>query len=523
MFDRLRALGVTTVFGNPGSTELPMLHAFPPDFTYVLALQEASAVGMADAFALASGNAAFVNLHTGPGVGNAMGAIQTARANKAPVIVTAGQQTRELLAIEPFLTNRSPVELTQPHIKWAYEPSRGEDVPYAIERGYHVAMQQPRGPVFVSIPMDDWDTLVDPVPPRPVTHRWAPDPDRIAEFANALGGARRPGIIVGPDVDADGGYRDVVALAERVGATVWQSPESPRSSFPEDHPQYRGYLPPAQGPLADELGSHDVVLILGAPVFAYYPHVPGPVVSPGTRLLHVTTDADEAARAPVAESLVADTALAIRVLLQRLPTRGRRPPGRRPGPEVPERTEPMSAAYVFSQLSGVLPEDVIVVSESPSNLAAFHDQVRLRAPGSFYSTGSGGLGYGLPAAVGVALACPERPVLCVMGDGSTCYSPQAFYSAAQHHVPIVFVILDNSEYAILKAFSEFDGALTGIPGLDLPGLDLLAVARGFGVDGRRVRSADELDDALLDAAVAWRVRRPVVLVVEINSDIPALL
>jgi benzoylformate decarboxylase len=508
---------MTTVFGNPGSTELPMLEAFPEDFAYVLALQEASAVGMADGFALATGNAAFVNLHTAPGVGNAMAAIETARANRAPLVVTAGQQTREMLALEPYLANRAPAELPRPAVKWSSEPARAQDVPAALERAYHLAMQHPRGPTFVSVPMDDWGAPAGPrAPARAVAHRVAPDPDAIAAFAVALDGARAPALVVGPGVDADGAYADVVALAERLGALAFQSPVSPRSSFPQDHPAYRGYLPPALAPLAERLAPHDVVCVLGAPVFAYYPYVPGPVVAPGTRLLHVATDPDEAARAPVAESLQADTGLAVRALLAALG------PGARPLPEAapapaPPAGDGLSTGRLFATLAAAAPVDAVMVNEAPASMPEFHERVAARRPGSFYSTGSGGLGYAMPAAVGIALADPGRAVVCVVGEGSACYSPQALYTAAQQRAPVLFLVVDNAEYAILKAFAGRLG-VAGAPGLDLPGLDLVALAAGFGVAGRRVEDAGALDAALAQAmAVTREERRPFLLDVAVAS------
>src|SRR3954467_6843386 len=180
-FDFLRDRGMTTIFGNPGSTELPMLQQFPSDFTYVLGLQEATVVGMADGYAQASGRPTFVNLHTAPGVGNAMGAIFNAQANKAPLVITAGNQTRSLMTLQANLTNRDATRMPHPLVKWSYEPPRAEDVPHAIARATHLASLPPAGPVFVSIPMDDWDAEVDDdavrqATPRTVGGRAAADP-----------------------------------------------------------------------------------------------------------------------------------------------------------------------------------------------------------------------------------------------------------------------------------------------------------------------------------------------------------
>src|SRR4051795_7288702 len=209
-FDFLRRRGMTTMFGNPGSTELPMLADFPDDFTYVLGLQETVAVGMADGYAQASGKPTIVNLHTAPGVGNGMGAIFNAQANKSPLLVTAGQQARSLMTLQANLTNRDAARMPHPLVKWSYEPPRAEDVPHAIARGAQLASLPPRGPVFVSIPMDDWDTEVDAdavahQTTRSVDGRTSPDPTAVRALAVRLRDASKPVLVIGPDVDASGG------------------------------------------------------------------------------------------------------------------------------------------------------------------------------------------------------------------------------------------------------------------------------------------------------------------------------
>ncbi|HET7091893.1 MAG TPA: thiamine pyrophosphate-binding protein, partial [Thermomicrobiales bacterium] len=219
-WDLLRSLGMTTIFGNPGSTEEPFLQDFPDDFRYILGLQEAAVIGMADGFAQASDNAAFASLHTAPGVGNAMGAIVTAWHNQTPLVVTAGQQTRAMLAMEPWLVNRDAVDLPKPYVKWSNEPPRPQDVPAAIERAYHIAMQPPRGPVFVSIPMDDWDAPAAPRLCRVISRRAAPDPAALDRIADLLRESRAPVIVAGSGIDRAGGWDAAIALAERLGAPV---------------------------------------------------------------------------------------------------------------------------------------------------------------------------------------------------------------------------------------------------------------------------------------------------------------
>src|SRR5437764_9225099 len=280
-FELFRAHGMTTIFGNPGSTELPMLADFPDDFTYVLGLQELAVVGMADGFAQASGRPTHVNLHTAPGVGNAVGGIFNAQANKSPLVITAGQQVRPHITIEANLTNRDATEAPQPYVKWAHEPSRAEDVPVALARAIHQASLPPRGPTFVSIPMDDWDQPADEdrsaqAVRRVVSGRVAPDPTELAQLASLLAGARNPMLVAGPDIDASGGWDAAVALAEKQRLPVWAAPATNggRVGFPEDHPNFQGILPPAIAPLAEALEGHDRVLVVGRAGFPYHPYIP---------------------------------------------------------------------------------------------------------------------------------------------------------------------------------------------------------------------------------------------------------
>jgi benzoylformate decarboxylase len=206
---------MTTVFGNPGSTELPFFRNFPDDFRYVLGLQESVVVGMADGYAQATRNAALVNLHSAAGVGHAMGNIFTAYRNRTPLVITAGQQARSILPYEPFLFASQAARLPEPYVKWSCEPARGEDLPGAIARAYYLAMQPPCGPTFVSIPVDDWDREAVPQPKRTVSQHIAPDPSLLTEIAGRLNRARKPVFVAGFGVDRDDAFDDLVALAER--------------------------------------------------------------------------------------------------------------------------------------------------------------------------------------------------------------------------------------------------------------------------------------------------------------------
>jgi len=521
-FALLRALGMTTVFGNPGSTELPMLHEFPQDFRYVLALQEASAVSMADGFAQATRKAVLVNIHAAPGLGNALGAVVTAYRNRTPLVITAGQQVRAMMAMEPWLFAKEAAEFPKPYVKWSIEPSRAEGVPAAIARAYHVAMQPPRGPVFVSIPMDDWDAPASPVPVRAVSQRCGPDPAALRDLAAGFAQGRRPALVVGPGIDLDQAWDGMVRLAEQVGAPVWSAPNAWRPGFPTNHPLFQGGLPAALEPCAERLAAYDAVLVLGSAVFNYYPYVPGPVLKPGTTLFQVTDDPDEAARAPVGTSVVSDLALAIDALLPLLPgSPGRTPPPPRKAPSQPESRSPMPPALALQSLANAMPDDAILLAEAASMAHDVADQIRVSRPGSSFHAGSGGLGFCLPAAVGVQLAQPDRRVVCVLGDGAALYSVQALWTAVREQAPVVFIVLRNEQYAILKAFAGFEKVATGIPGLDIPGLDFVAIAGGLGCATARVTEPSGLRPAF-DRAFAT-TDRPTLVEVAVDHAIAPLL
>jgi benzoylformate decarboxylase len=509
-YELFRARGMTTMFGNPGSTELPMLADFPDDFTYVLGLQEAIVVGMADGYSQATGRPALVNLHTAPGVGNAMGAIFNAQANHSPLVITAGQQHRAVITMQANLTNRDAARMPHPLVKWSYEPPRAEDVPAALGRAAHLAALPPRGPVFVSIPMDDWKAEVDESATRhaierSVTGRAAADPDVVRELAGRLEGAENPVLVAGPDIDASGAWDAAVELVARQRLPVWAipAPGGGRIGFPEAHPNFRGVLPPAIAPLSETLQGHDLVLVVGASVFSYYPYIPGPLLPEGATLVGITSDPDEASRAPMGDAIVADVRLTLEALLEEVGTSTRDAPEPRPAPDAPPDSDPISGTEAMAALANVFPEDGIAVVESPSSTAAFRNQVRISRPGSYFFAAGGGLGYGLPAAIGVQLAQPERPVVCVIGEGSVQYAVGALWSAVAYSAPVTFLVLRNEEYAILTWFAGFE-QVEGAPGLDLPKLNTAEIADGYGVPSRQVEGSEELEAALRDAIASDR-------------------
>lgn len=508
VFRFLRDVQIDTIFGNPGSTELPMFRNFPSDFRYVLGLQECVVVGMADGYAQATGNAAVVNLHSAAGVGHAMGNIFTAFRNQTPLIVTAGQQARSILPFDPFLSATQAVDLPKPYVKWACEPARAEDVPLALARAYHIAMQAPRGPVFVSIPADDWDCPTDYVQPRQVSRSIAPDPAMLVQLARALDGARRPAIVAGTGVDRDGAMDALVALAERQRALVYTAPMTARCAFPENHPLFGGFLPAMRERIVQKLVGHDVVLVLGAPAFLYHIEGQGPHVPQGASLWQIVDDAQMAAWTPTGNSLVASMHLALAALLDACA------PAPRAQPPAPARAQPvqpdspMSVAYALQELNTVRNGRDVVVEEAPGSRGLMQQYLPMAGAASFYTMASGGLGYGMPAAVGVALGRQRQGLagrtIALIGDGSSMYAIQALYTAAQLALPMTFVILNNRRYAALQDFAPVFGFAPGDKpaGTDLPDLDFVALARGHGVAAMRVDAPLQLRQALQTALTA---------------------
>jgi benzoylformate decarboxylase len=503
-FELFREHGMTTMFGNPGSTELPMLAEFPDDFRYVLGLQEAVAVGMADGYAQASGRPSHVNLHTAPGVGNGMGAIFNAQANHTPLVVTAGQQVRAHITMQANLTNRDATRVVDPFAKWSFEPPRAQDVPHALARAIHTASLAPKGPAFVSLPMDDWNEEADAesghVVERITQPRMGPDPAAIESLAQRLNAASNPVLVAGPEIDASGAWEAAVTLAERQKLPVFASPApgGGRLGFPEGHPLFQGVLPPAIGPVTETLKGRDLVLVIGSSVFPYYPYIPGPLLPEGASLVAITSDPDEAARAPMGDVILADPGLALRALLEEVGEANREEPDPLPEPTAGEETDPLSSTMVHNTLAQVFPDDGIVVLESPSSTLSLRNQMRISTPGSYYFGAGGGLGFGLAAAIGVQLAQPDRPVVCVLGEGSAQYAITGFWTAAAYDVPVTFLVLRNEEYSILKWFADIE-EVTGAPGLDLPALEVARVAEAYGVSSKQVSSRDELQAALESA------------------------
>lgn len=494
VFELLRAFRLTTVFGNPGSTELPMFRDFPADFRYVLGLQESLAVGMADGFAQATRRPALVNLHSAVGVGHALGNIFTAFRNQTPLVITAGQQARSILPFEPFLFATQATEFPKPYVKWSIEPARAEDVPAAIARAYYVAMQSPRGPTFVSIPIDDWDRPCTPIQPREVSSEIRGDEQMLVKAAEALSRAQRPAIVAGAGVARDDAWDEIIALAEKHEAPVWASPMSARNSFPENHRLFAGFLAADRAKIVASLEGSDLVLVLGAPVFTYHVEGFGPHIPEGASLVHLTDDPSAAAWAATGISIVTNLKSGIQALLAGPQPRTRTAPKLDPHPPR-LNGEKLTDRYLLQQIAALRSRDSIIVEEAPSSRGPMHDHLPILERDTFYTCASGGLGHGLPAAVGVALARPDRRVIAVLGDGSSLYAIQGLWSAVQLGLPIAFVIIKNGRYEALHEFGRhFD--LQYLPGTQLPALDFSGLAQAQGLQALRVDKPAKLDAAL---------------------------
>ena len=494
-FSLLRAFGIKKVFGNPGSTELPFLSDWPDDIDYVLGLQEASVVGMADGYAQATRNAGFVNLHSAAGVGHALGNIFNAYRNQTPVVIIAGQQARSIMPLQAFLYSERATEFPQPYVKFSVEPARPEDVPAAIARAYYVAMQPPCGPTFVSVPVDDWARPTQPVEARQVSRELGPDPAAMRLLVSALSESKRPALVVGPGVDRAEAVDLMVRVAEKARAAVWASPFSARCSFPERHPQFSGFLHAAPGQLSDALREHDLVVVIGAPVFTFHVEGHASIFDGATRLFQITDDPDAAAITPVGTSIIATMKPALTMLLELLPDAKRDGPAGRTLPPAPKASDPIPAELLLHALSAAMgPEDVLV-EEIPSHRPAMQKFMPMRGQDSFYTMASGGLGYSLPAAVGMALGRPATRTVCLIGDGSAMYSIQALWTAAQRKLPLTVVVINNSGYGAMRSFSQVM-QVRNVPGLELPGIDFVKLAEGMGCHAVRVTKSSELAAAL---------------------------
>jgi len=346
---------------------------------------------------------------------------------------------------------------------------------------------------------------------RRVSQSVSPDFAALDEVVRAIDSSKRLALIAGPQIEEDCAWTDVIALAERLNADVYDAPIASRWTFPRSHRLFRGGLLPAQKPLADQLSEYDTVVVLGAPVFLYYAYVPGNPIAPGTKLFQITNSPQEASAALAGASIVGNIAAAARHLAVVKPVQRNVAPCP-PAPE-PQPEYPMTTAYLFRALNKLLPSDAIVSEECPSSKGDLDRYLKLDERGSFYSVRSGILGFGVPAAVGLQLAHPERRVVCAVGDGSLQYSVQALWSAVQCKAPVIFVVVQNKNYSALKGFRDFTQVGKNVPGIDIPGIHAALIAQGYGMKAREVDRPEDLEPAL---RCAFNLREPHLLGVNVQ-------
>ena len=519
--DVLRERKLTTLFANPGSTEVPFLSGLPSDLDFVLALHESSVVGIATGFAIGRSEPAVALLHTTAGLGNAVGALATARVNRAPLVVIVGQQDRRHLAHQPFLAGRLE-GLAGEYPVWVDQPVRPQDLPGSINRAYHEAMTG-RGPALVIAPMDDWTAPAEEPGNQAAAGRVvraaAADPAAVDMLATMLAEAERPAIVVGSGADDAATWAALVQIAEGLAAPVWQESFGARAGFPHDHPLFAGHLPAHRERLRSALEPYDVVLVVGAPAFRQYPYVPGLLSPAGTRVAVVTDDAAEAHRSAAELVVLAPVAGVCAELARRLPAR------ERATEELPRREplaalaphNPLSAGHVFDGLAERLRRDAVVLEETPSSRPEMLVRLPAREPMGWLSPAMGGLGFAIPAAIGIRMARPDRPVVAVVGDGSSLYSIQALWSAAHYRVGALFVILSNGGYAVMDRLMEKESGSPPWPSFSE--IDISGLATAFGCASRRVATPEELEQAL-DEVVPGLAERdePLLLEVEVVPD-----
>jgi benzoylformate decarboxylase len=494
-FDVFRRRGLTTLFSNPGSTEVPFLAGLPDDLRFVLALHENAVVALATGYAIGRGEPALAIVHTTAGLGNAVGALATARVNRAPLVVLVGQQDRRHLAFEPFLTGKLE-RLAGDYPVSVEQPVRPQEVPGAIDRAYHAASIH-RGPALVIVPMDDWSAPADDdreaAAAGVVRRAVAADPHAVEVLAAFVSEAQSLALVVGAGAGDGDTWEAVVELAEHLAVPVFQESFGARAGFPQDHPLFAGFLPADRPRLRETLAPYDALLVVGAPVFRQSPYAPGRLTNAATRIALVSDDPDEVGRSPATIALLAPPAAVCRQLVSRVPGRGIAPPtplrAPLPPPPPPAAGAPLSAGHVFAALAERLPAHAVVVEEAPVDRPELHERVPAREPLGFLSAAMGGLGFALGGATGVRMALPSRPVVAVVGDGSSIYGIQALWSAAHYRAGVLFVILSNGGYAIMDRLAERVEREPPWPSFDV---DVAALARAFGCPARRISTHEEL-------------------------------
>jgi benzoylformate decarboxylase len=527
-FELARSRGLTTWFGNPGSTEIPLLAGLPGDLRYVLALHESAAAGMATGYALAAGRPAMVSLHTTAGLGNAVSALASARAIRAPLVVLVGQQDRRHLLAEPFLTGRL-AGLAGSYPLDVLQPPRAPDVPGCIAQAWHAA-QAGRGPVIVIVPMGDWDEAAEDLPvPAPARSRSASgaDPGDVAAIGVLLDAATSPVLVTGAGADSAAAWSALTGLADRLDCPVFSEPFSARAGYPQDHPRFAGFLPAGRAALRRALAPYDTVVVIGGALLRQYHYEPGSLVGPATRTAVISEDPAEVGRSPVDFGLIAPLPAAVMALTRAVAPGAARRDGRPPPTGQADalrselagragRAAGLTAETLFAEIAGRVTADTIVVEETPSSQDEAHLMIPARRPLGLLRAPMGGLGFGLPAAIGVRMALPRRPVLGLIGDGSSLYCIQALWTAAHYGVGVVFFVLSNGRYQVMH---DLIGERGPAPWPPLSGVSVDGLAAALGVASLRVTTREQLTEVAADVLPGLRHRdRPLVVTVALDAS-----
>jgi benzoylformate decarboxylase len=525
----LKQEGVEVLFGNPGTTELPLMDAFAVenDMRYVLGLQESVVMAMADGYAQASGKLAVVNLHVTPGLGNAMGMLYDAQKAGSPILVTAGQHDQEFNRTEPILYADLP-PIARPLVKWSDEVHRLEDLPLMVHRAAKTAMAPPTGPVFLALPGDILknEADIDLMAPTRVASGIRGDRAAIEAAAKVLASAKRPIIMAGDSVAQSRALAELVALAELIGAPVYAELIANSASFPSSHPLFRGAMSRSQSAMRKIFDQHDVLFSVGADLFALsLPEAVSPVSSdlkiiqldtdpwelgknfpaevailgsPKATLPELT-DAVRAAMPAPAQSAAKDRLKAAgdanRADLEKLRARAK---------SLANET-PVQALALIHAIGEILPKDSVVIDETVSSSGGLRQLVKSDDAQSFFGLRGGGIGWGLPASIGVKIALPDRPVICLSGDGSAMYTIQSLWTAARYKIGVVFVIFNNTSYRILKqrVFAQrgYAAQLDRYVGMELndPAVDFVGLARSLGVAAERATTVHDATDLIAKA------------------------
>jgi len=525
----LKQEGVRCIFGNPGSTELPLMDvlAGQKEIRYFLALHEGVAISMADGYARASGKLGVVNVHISPGIGNSMGMLYNAHKAGSPLLVTAGQQDQRFALTEPILWSDLP-DVARPYVKWSYEIRRLEDLTRAVHRAAKVATSPPTGPVFLSLPMDVLraEGEIDLASPTAVDPCIRPSRAAIEAAAEMLSRAKYPIIIAGDAVASADAHAELARVAELIGAPVYQETFPGACNFPSSHPLSLGPLLRDQKATRAALQDADVLFSIGADLLTM--SLPSDVdpMPPGLKIIHLDPNPWEIGKNyPAQIAMFADPKETLpemeRALDERLSQDQRKEAQlrqerirearektilelRRKAREERNRV-PLTPLVLTEIISDSLPRNAVLVDESISSGRALKDLLKSEDPKSYFGLRGGGIGWGLPAALGVKLALAERPVVALIGDGSTMYSFQGLWTAAHYGLGVVFVICNNSGYRILKertyALGGFSAKADSYIAMDLeqPPIDFVGLARSLGVSGKRAETTREVEQVLTGA------------------------